>query len=222
MSTNYLPGNDLAFQTWFSRFLGYLSANLAHFGLVEADVLALLDSQPDFDAALSAHQDAQTAARARCIDKDDKRTVCESLIRGMVARLQAYPATTNLDRDSLGIPVRGGVPTASLPMADNRPLAIIDIRPHLKHVLRIQNESDTGTKKAKPAGALGCEVWMKVGAAPLNDGELQYVGLATRNPFSVEFTADQANQYAHYRLRWVTKSGEKSDWGELDSATIAA
>lgn len=220
---DYIPTRDVDFTVWMSRFLVYVNSNLAKFGLVAADVAPLVAAEPEFNMARNAWEEAKIAAKARSEAKKTKRAECEALIRALVARIQPHPDTTNEDRGELGIPVKGSpVVAQSVSLQDNRPNVLIDIRPHLKHVLRIQNATDTGTSKGKPDGALGAEVWLKVGDPPINNTDMRMVGLATRSPYVVEFGPDDANKPVYYRLRWVSRSGEKGDWSEVDVATVAA
>lgn len=223
MPNTYLPGNDLAFADWFQNFLGYLGENYERLGLTEAQYLALGNSNMAFSNALLAFYSLRDQAKAASADKQDKRTASESAVRPVVSQIQANPGTTEMDREMLRIPMRGESNIAQgIEVEDNKPLAIVDIRQRLRHVLRIQNESTVSTSKAKPAGVMGAEVWVKVGEAPASDSEYQYAGIATRSPFQVDYTESDGNKPAHYRLRWVTSKGEKSAWSEVETATIAA
>lgn len=102
------------------------------------------------------------------------------------------------------------------------PLPIIDISSRLKHVIRVQNETLSGTSKAKPVGAIGCEIWRKIGDAPVGPEDMEYVDMTTHSSYIIEYAAEDGGKMAHYLLRWVGSGGEKSSWSETESATIAA
>ncbi len=222
-SSSYLPYNDSAFSTWLDTFFAYLEPNFAKFGLVAADVTAAKGTQDAFDVSLAAHIAAQSAARTATTTKDDNRATCESSIRALVGRIQAAPGTTDADREALGITIRGaGTSDMPLPTNDDKPIALVDVSSRLKHVIRIQNQTSVGVKKAKPAGAMGAEVWVKVGETPSGPSDMQLIGLATRSPYVVEYPDDNGGKQAHYAMRWVTSKGEKGSWSETESATIAA
>lgn len=223
MPSSYLPSNDLAFTAWLDRFAAYLTANLAKFGIVDGEIDDLLDAMPQFQTDYSAAQDARAIAKAKTQAKDASRLAAEAILKPLVARIQSHPGMTNEDRAQLGIPLKGLSSTpSSVVFADDRPSAIIDIRPALKHIIRIHNESTTSTSNGKPAGAIGCEVWVKIGDAPASVSELTYVETVTKNPFTITFQPGDERKQAHYRLRWVGRNGVKGDWAEIDSATIAA
>lgn len=219
----YLPINDAEFSDWVDRFVAYAEPHAEQLGFGVTDLEALYAAHPLWDTALTAHMTAQAAAKAARNTKDENRAKMDSIIRGLVARIQAFPGTTDADRQALGITVKGPATSGiSLGPSEEKPLAIIDVSARLMHVLRVQNVTSTGTKKAKPSGALGCEVWRKVGENPSGTSDLEYVGLVTRNPYVVNYEDADAGKTAHYMLRWVNSRGEKSRWSETESATIAA
>jgi hypothetical protein len=223
MAAGYLPSNDSQFSDWVDQFLAYLTPNILKFGLTLIDLDPIEAAHPDWDTSLSTYSAMRAAALGARTSKDDKREVLTEAIRELVNRIQVAPGTTDDDREQLGIPVRGASAIPSdLETSNERPAPIIDISSKLRHVLRIQNETPTGRSNAKPAGALGAEIWRKVGAEPVGDGDLEYVGLATRSPYAVEYVAEEGGKTAYYKLRWVGSGQEKGAWSETEAATIAA
>jgi hypothetical protein len=221
---DYIPGSGESFNNWLENFHTYLTAHVAHFGLTPADTDPLDDSCSAWTASYAAYTAAQLAAKsARATNKNDRETAV-GIVRALVTRLQTNPATTDADREALRIPLRGGagLAEAGLNPNEDRPMATIDISNHLKHVLKIQNQTSSGVKGGKPAGALGAEVWRKVGVAPQSDTDLTMVGIATRVQYSIEYPMEEGGKQAHYRLRWVNSKGEVSSWSDTESVTIAA
>ncbi len=89
----------------------------------------------------------------------------------------------------------------------------------LRHVIAFRDESKTG--RGKPEGALGAEIWMKIGPTPpVDPGELAFVALDTKSPYTLEFAGADGGKLAHYMLRWVTGTGLKGPWSETASITI--
>ena len=81
----------------------------------------------------------------------------------------------------------------------------------------------TPTRKAKPDGVMGAELWVKVGDPPPSDpSELSFLSVDTRTPYVANFAGADGGQTAHYMLRWVSTSGEMGPWSETASATIGA
>lgn len=221
--SSYIPTNDLEFSSWMENFLGYVTANLAHFGLVEADVEPLIGETTGFQTAFTDYRTKREATKTASRGKKEARTDLETELRAMVARVQAYPETTNLDRESLGIPVRGtGGSPQSIEFEDNKPHPVIDIRQRFNHVLRIENQSTLGTSKAKPKGVKHAEIWIKIGGDSEDMNGYVFYGVASKSPHPVKFDPSDANKLAHYRLRWVSTKNEPGAWSEAETATIAA
>lgn len=221
---DYIPGKDVDLQLWTSRFAAYVASNLAHLGLVAADVADINLTEPEFGGARIALDAAFTAYKTALSERDLRREALVDVIRPLVARIQTHPETTNVDREAMWIPLRGNAPSVPAAMEGSpyRPTASIDIRALLTHTLRIENTDGTTTSKGKPEGVKAVEVWVKVGEPPADETDLRYVNMSSRNTVTVPFTTVDGNKQAHYKMRWVYKNGAKGTWSDLQSATIAA
>jgi hypothetical protein len=106
-----------------------------------------------------------------------------------------------------------------------RPIGVVDTSQRLRHEIRFSDEA-TPTKRAKPAGVMGCEIWVKVSAAgeaaPSGAGGLSFLSLDTASPYIAEYDGANGGKTAHYMLRWVKSGGEKGPWSETVGATISA
>jgi hypothetical protein len=90
----------------------------------------------------------------------------------------------------------------------------------LRHVISFVDEQTPGSR-AKPAGAMGCEVWVKVGPTPPVDAsECHYLATDTATPYTAEYEGADGGKIAHYMLRWVNTRGERGPWSQTVSATI--
>jgi hypothetical protein len=89
------------------------------------------------------------------------------------------------------------------------------------------------TRRAKPRGAAGAEVWLALAPAnapapPLNPpaagdgGAYKFLSLSSRGNLQAGFTSADAGKTAYYALRWVSTRGEKGPWSEVAAATVAA
>jgi hypothetical protein len=222
---DYLPYSDVDFSTWIDQFVSYLGPHVADFGMVAEDIADLVTGRPAWHNALEAHLTARTAAKTACLTKNDNRTSLTAIVRALAARINAYPGTTDVERELLGLKPKesDGYTADTFDASEDRPSAVIDITPRLRHILRVENQTSTGTTKGKPAGVLGAEVWCKIGSEPAGDGsDAQYLGMVTRNPFVVNYAPGDAGKTAYFMLRWTTRTGEKSNWSETETATIAA
>ena len=75
-------------------------------------------------------------------------------------------------------------------------------------VIEFRDQS-TPSKRAKPAGVTGAEVWCKVGPpAPLEGTGCTFLGLDTRTPYLAEFDPADSGKAVWYVLRWVSTTGQ--------------
>lgn len=217
---DYLPGPDADYQAWVTNFVTYANANLAALGLVAADMTPVTTNQTTFNTNFAGHIAAKAAAQAAKQSKDDARAGLTASIRPLVRRLQASSVVSDAEKASLGITVAAepspiGPPTTA-------PICSIECGARLQHTLRFVDET-TPTRKAKPAGVLGVEIWNKVGdTPPATEAELRFVAVDTSAPYVLNFPAADGGKTAYYWMRWVSPTGERGPWGEQSQATIAA
>jgi hypothetical protein len=135
--------------------------------------------------------------------------------------LQASAAVSDDERAALNITIPD--PTATPVTAPTtRPIVTIQCQARLQHIIGFMDEA-TPTRRSKPAGALGVEIWHKIdGPPPTDPSELTFVALDTATPYTVDFSGADGGKMAHYWLRWVTATGLKGPWSDTASATIGA
>ena len=217
---DYIPGPDANFQAWQSNFVTYANANLAALGLTAADMAPITANQTTWATAFPAHVAAVNAAKAAKQTKDEARAAYVAVIRPLVRRLQASPQVSDAERAALGITVRQepspiGPPTTS-------PICTIECGARLQQTLRFV-DSATPTRKAKPQGAIGVEIWNKVGTAPpAGEADLRFVAVDTNSPYVMNFDSADGGKTNYVWMRWVSPTGERGPWGEQAQATIAA
>jgi len=194
-------------------------------GIALPDMAPIATGRTDFDARMAANFSAQQAAQSARQAKDASRDQLESLIRQLVRQLQASGDVDNSERAALGITVPDTIRTTAVGGISTRPIGAVDTSQRLRHEIRFTDEA-TPTSRAKPAGIMGCEIWVKVSAtgeaAPASADELSFLSMDTASPYVAEYDGANGGKTAHYMLRWVKSGGEKGPWSETISATITA
>ncbi len=221
---DYIPAPDGDFNSWQENFVTYANANLVNLGLLPADMTPVTTAQGSWKTAYPAHVAAAAAAQAARQTKDAARAAYLGAIRPLVRRLQASPAVSDAERAALGISVPDTTPSPVGP-PKTRPVVNVDARQRLQHTIHFADEA-TPTRKAKPAGVMGAEIWVHVLAVgqptPGDPATFDFVALDTRTPYVLDFDAANGGQNAHYLLRWVNPTGQKGPWSETASVTIGA
>jgi len=225
MAKDYIPRSDNDFQAWATNFVTYANAHLAELGIGPSEMIPITNGQTDFDTKMSDNVTAQQAAQSARQAKDASRDTLESAIRQLVRQLQASGDVDDAERAALGITIPDTIRTTSAGGIDTRPIGMVDTSQRLRHEIRFSDEA-TPTSRAKPAGVMGCEIWVKVAALgeapPADPDELSFVAMDTASPYIAEYDGANGGKTAHYMLRWVKTGGEKGPWSETISATITA
>jgi hypothetical protein len=216
---DYIPDPDAAFEAWSYQFCTFAGANLVALGIVAGDLIPVTTAQAIWQAEFQDHLTAQAAAQNARQRKDNAREVFESAIRALVIRLQASPSVSDGERAGLGITVPDAINTP-IGAPTSRPILAVDTSQRLRHTIAFSDEA-TPNSRAKPDGARGCEIFVKLGgAAPLDLSECTYLATDTRTPYVTEFDGSDANKLAHYIGRWVSTRGEPGPISETVSATV--
>jgi hypothetical protein len=216
---DYIPTTDADFNTWQDNFVTYVNSNLAALGLTAADLTPVTAAQSQWQTAYAANVAAQAAAQGASQTKTAARRDYENLVRPLVRRLQGQATIDDKHRAGMGIRVRtvARTPVGSPPM---RPVATIDTSQRLRHTINFSDET-TPSRRAKPDGVLGCEIWVKVGdPAPVDPQDLHFLATDTATPYVAQYDGAAAGKVAYYWLRWVSRKGETGPWSQMVSATI--
>lgn len=224
MANDYIPRPDPDFAAWAFQYVEAVTQWWEVQQLPIAQLEALKEAMAVWIVAYPEHVAAQTAAEGARQAKDAARRALEQQIRPITAFVQGFPSTTNADRAAIGITVRDTARTPA-PRPTTRPLVSVDPAGRLTHELRLVDEVSP-TRRRKPAGVTGAEVWVKLvdaGApAPTDPSTLSFLTLTTRPTLRTDFRAEDGGKTAVYMLRWVNTRGEKGPWSEVATATVAA
>ena len=221
---HYMPRPDGDFAAWANHYYEAVSKFYESQGFDQDLLAALKKALETWNAQYPAHVAAQQRAEGARQAKDAARAALEKEVRPVTNFVQGYPKTTNADRAEMGITVRDTSPTPA-PAPSSRPLALVESGQRLTHQLRLVDES-TPTRRARPAGVLGAEVWVKLVDAdaptPTDPAALTFLTMTTKPSFRAEFKAGEGGKTAVYMARWVNTRGEKGPWSEVTTATVAA
>lgn len=218
---DYVPTSDSDLRTFTQAYLARLAILISNEVMAEGSDTYLTNLSTGFGTLLDVHNTAQTAARTARQNKDAKRADLVKELRSLTRQLQANPQVLDSDRAALGITIPDTIPSY-VPPPSSRPALAVDTSQRLQHTINFQDET-TPLSRAKPYGAMGCEIYRKVGGdAPVSDSDWQFVGLDTATPYVATYAAEDGGKTVYYKARWVNRSGEGSPFSQVVSATIVA
>lgn len=221
---HYMPRPDGDFAAWANHYYDAVEKWWSVNGFDDSELKPLKDALSAWAGAFPAHVAAQQRAEGARQAKDAARAALERQVRPITNFIQGYPKTSNADRATMGITVRDTSPSP-VPAPTSRPLALVESGQRLMHNLRLVDES-TPTRRARPAGVLGAEVWVKLvdadTPAPTDPAALVFLTMTTKPTFRADFKPGEGGKTAVYMARWINTRGEKGPWSEVTTATVAA
>jgi len=192
-----------------------LASNPSNYPAITAAMMSDLDAARDsFADKLTAHVAAVAQARAKRADKEAARVRAEALARS-IRKICKAGGVADAHIASLGIPsTSNGAPAATVPAGS------VDTSQRLRHTIEWKDAATLDNKK-KPRGAMGAEIWVKLGdPPPASEKDCRFLTLDAATPFVAEYKGEDAGKMAHYMLRWRMRDGSVGGWGETLSATI--
>jgi len=219
---DFIPHSDADLNSFAINLSAKITLAPTTYGLVAGDATALATLVTAFTSALSTAVTPATRTKTSIAAKDTARAVLVADIRSLARRIQATPTVTAAQKTDLGLPIRDAVPTP-VPAPSTKPTLDLAVTDRQKHIIRIADET-TPTRRGRPAGTIGCEVFAHVGPTPAPAGleDWNFKGIATKAEFDVEYAADDAGKQAQIVARWLNRKGETGPVSNPITGTIAA
>ncbi len=206
MQAPYIPGPDSAFNAWFSNFSTLLTASPTTYGLVAGDATAVAAQLAVWAPAYALTVDPTTRTSVTIAAKDAARTASEATVRPYAQLISRNAGVTNDDKVAIGV----NLPNASrtpIPPPTTAPAVSLESSIHFQTTIRYYDTS-TPTTKAKAAGAIGMELWRKIGTTPSADPtEAAQYGVLTKSPSVIGHSAPDVGKFCTFWGRWITRSG---------------
>ncbi len=152
--------------------------------------------------------------------KAESRADLTGEIRSLVGIIQKFPGTSDDMRRQLRINIAKetrtpvGIPTTF-------PALSIQNVGGLRHEIEFR-DSETPDSKAKPAGAMGAQIYAQIGGmAPFDGTGMTFLGLDTKIPYLHQNEGTDVGKQVHPCSRWQNGKRGTGPWGPVVSATVA-
>ncbi len=202
--------------TYFGVAVAYILLNLVRLGVSAANKTTMVAELATWNNIYPLATTAATSTAANVKDKNISKGKMKDILRLIFGDI-LNSVLTSTDRLTLKIPVVGGRHPI-VPVPDSQPIGSIDDSYRLAH--KITYTDSASGKSAKPHGALGCEIWQKIGGvAPVSINDLLFLETISKNPLVISFEGAQAGLKIWYWMRWVNNNG-KGNWGPTSEGTV--
>jgi len=162
MGNSYLPASDSGLDDWANNFSNQINAVIpaTDLGLTIEEAAGYATLQADYAAKLMAAVDPGTRGPAAILAKNEAKKLLVAESRKLAMAATNHPATTDAQRQALGLTVRDNDPTP-VPPPDTAPL--IDVLSVKSRTFELRLRDAVTSAKRKPAGVQGATLFSYVG-----------------------------------------------------------
>ncbi|MDB5320375.1 MAG: hypothetical protein JWN40_2006 [Phycisphaerales bacterium] len=215
------PLADSALDVWNKHFAARLAASPLEFGVTPADAAAMVAAADQYAARLALCNDPATRTRIAIADKDVAKANCKSVARQILRTLNANPALTPGQRADLRMNPR---PERRSPIAAPTTRPRLQLSPGSASV-SVFDETTPHTR-AKPPGARGAIISMRIGAAgdapPQSAADAHLAAVATRGKARLPIPPGNRGKTLWVIAQWFNDRGELGPVSQAVSMDIAA
>jgi hypothetical protein len=218
---DYIPSDDAGFRTWALNYATNIGANPPLYMLTTGQAASISGAVDDFIAKLTIADNELTRTKQTIADKDDSRSIAESMCRQYAVLIKENTGITDGDKLSIGVrPINPSREPVECPQTSPL-LSILGNTPGSQTL--VYADSSSPESKAKPFGATELQLFLAIGPdEPASLADARFYAKVTRNPVGVEFSEADDGKIATYYGRWASARGEFGPWSLPVSMRIAA
>ncbi len=195
MATPFPPTRESELLAFSANFDTLISAAPTSYGLTAAQATAYKTLHTAYADALLLATQPSTRTKPKITAKDvakDALVDGPGGLRELAAIIQAFPGTTDEERENLGLPVRDDEPTP-VPAPVIPPVMSIEKQLGRSVTVRLR-DAENPDRRGKPDGVIGASVFMFVGEdAPANPMNATFLFNTSKNVFVIDFPAEIAS-----------------------------
>lgn len=214
------PSGDGEFNNWQTKTLSIIQLNAPFWGILLAEVSALIPIQAYWMMAFLKANNKNTCDNNDLLVKEEARATYEMALDKFFDQwLIRNVKVPNSERLRMNLPLKEKLKEDILAPA-TAPVGIIDFSSKLQHTIHFTDEQHPRTKNM-PEDVLGCEIWFKKnGDPPVHLSELSYLATNSSTPYILVFKTEDIGKRMYYRMRWINSLDQRGPWSEIISAQI--
>lgn len=209
------PSKEADLNSYFQIAVPYLLENRIRLLISQSNQDLIELKLEAWNEIFPQSQNSNTKTKTIIQIKDGAKEELMTALRTVYADIPASIWTLE-DRNTLNVHERSTTRTP-VPVPTTIPIGQVDTSRRLEHTISFTNEDGS---LAKPHGVRGCQIWFKVGEAPIDPSELNYMATDTASPHIYHFNGELAGKNVFYWLRWENNRGEVGPWSDAVMATI--
>lgn len=229
-SYGYIPAQLASYATWVQNWSDTVNASPGAYNMSSSDAASVAVANTTFQNAyaLSSKGSPATRSPVTVADTIAARAALTALIRVWSSQIRLDPGVTDADKLAIGLRLPNNSPNP-IPKPATWPVLSIAGYGPLQVSLQF-NDSSTLSLKAKPYGAIGAQIFVGTGTAPIADvTQCKLLGVFTKNYPQVTFLNADAGKIATFFARWITRGASDGStesnvgpWSSPVSAGVAS
>jgi hypothetical protein len=223
MADSVPPSSDNGVRDFCTNMDAVITPAPTVLGLTSSQSTAFHALVQDYQARLATATEPSTRTRVTIEQKRTSKTALVAMTRQLLRIIDAYPATTNAQRASLGMHVRPATPTP-IPAPSTQPVVNIDGSGGGVAIVRLRDQT-TPDKKAKPPGVFAGLIATAITAADAPAPSFApgvFNAVATRTTHTLDLPEGSAGKRLWIQAQWMNERGQSGPTSVVTSALIAA
>jgi hypothetical protein len=213
----YLPRKDSNLILWIENFISQISLHAEAWSIPQQEIHPVKKALDEFKSFYSITNSPKRTSIA-VAQKNEARQDLLELIRILINFRLKNPIITNDQLIALGLNVKDKTRTPIPPplTCPKFNLKVVDTRR-----INISFQDSESVTKAKPYGITGGIIsYVILDRPPVKHEELTRTVLASRTPYTLDFTEEERGKTVYIAMRWQNKKGQIGTWSEIMSAII--
>lgn len=223
MAAPYIPPKDADLLAFANTYATTVAAAPAVYGLTSSDATAINTAVATYAAAQAVVDNPATKSQTTVNAKNSAKQAMIGLLRTYSAQIRLNPGVTNDAKLAIGLNLPNNTPTPTPPPITVPQLTVVGQQAGTI-TLRYHDSGSGANVRAKPQGAISCEVWWAVGTftAPPTPGVAPTLkaASATKQPIPLTWPSGSAGMTYYIWARWITRTGLVGSWSDPVTGTV--
>ena len=218
-SRDFIPTNATQFEQWVVNISNYITPAKATLWNIPTATMDEFKSQKLEQFLTAQAEITNDPTRAQLAQRNKFQRELTTLIRFIIRFYLRRPEVTDADLIAMGIPPIDNIRTTHKTVTEKVDFVITISG--IRHLVVDFWQQGVEHSKAKPRGYDGAVlVWNISDERPPEAEQFQHHTMASRRPFTIEFTDEERGKTVWIALAWQNERGIRGPWSEFKSAVI--